>query len=136
MSDRCKQFSTRRRRAMTLVEVVGGLAILGTLLVALLVARDRYTRQWVRAQQRVEMVKAADGLLSAWWVRPDDFPRRAAGNVGDFAWRTGVAINPAVARLDCEAVRLQVFDRRDPAAVPVTVDVVLPATPLAAEVPR
>ena len=122
---------------MTLVEVVGGLAILGTLLVALLVARDRYSLQWVRAQRRVEMTHAADTLLSAWWASADKFPRSASGDVdaaGTFWWRTGVAFNPAVSQLGAETVQLQVFDRRDPAAPPVTVDVVLPMLPPPVEV--
>jgi hypothetical protein len=114
---------------MTLIEVIGGLAILATLLVALLVARDRFMRQWVHANQRMEATIAADALLAQWWDRPEEFPRQAAGDVPgrpNLVWRTSIAPNPRVRQLGGQVIRLEVFHRRDTAAVPVTVDIVLP----------
>ena len=51
---------------MTLVEVVAGLALLGSVLVALLLARAAYLRQWARADRQLQAVAAADELLTVW----------------------------------------------------------------------
>ncbi len=125
-------------RAMTLIEVVAGLALLGTLLVGIVLAKVRFTQQWTAADRRVQTVRAADELLTAWWATPGGFPRRAAGDVPgrpDLSWRTEPVSNPAVEALGGRAVRLQVIDRRDPAGStdPVTVDLVLPPTAEAAK---
>ena len=111
---------------MTLIEVLGGLAILGTLLVALLVARDRHARQWQRAGERVEAARVADDLLTAWWAEPAKFPRRSAGTVGEWRWRTDDATDADARRLGLAVVRLRVWPADDLGAVPVTIDVALP----------
>src|SRR5436190_9188313 len=80
-----------RRLAMTLVEVVAGLALLGTLLAAVLVVRARYAHQSAAAERRLQAVAAADALLSAWHRDPPSLPRSGSGHVeGDaqLAWRT------------------------------------------------
>src|SRR4051794_8506660 len=86
----------RRRPAMTLVEVVAALALLGTLLAAVLVVRVRYARQSAAAERRLQAVAAADALLSAWHRDPRSLPRFGSGQVaGDaqLAWRTAVVPN-------------------------------------------
>src|SRR3954447_2506410 len=78
-------------RGLTLVEVVAGLALLATLLVAVLTTKARVTRQWTHAQRKLQDVSAADRLLADWWPRRDDFPRQSSGTVpGDarLRWRT------------------------------------------------
>jgi hypothetical protein len=64
---------------MTLIEVAAGLAILGTLMASLLVARSRYLRQWATAGRKQEAVIAADALLSAWWNQIETLPRHGTG---------------------------------------------------------
>ena len=126
-------------RGMTLIEVVAGLALLGTLLVGIVLAKVRYTHQWTAAERRVQAVGAADDLLSAWWADAGSFPRRDAGEVPGrpgLAWRTAPVSNPAVEALDARAVRLEVFDRAAPTDPPVVVDVVLPPPPPVPEVGR
>src|SRR5688500_6139833 len=89
-----------RRRGMTLVEVVGGLALLGTLLVAVLLARGRYIRQAAIADRRLQAVAAADALLAQWHQDPRSLPRAASGDVpgdGQFTWRTRTVSNGSVA---------------------------------------
>ena len=63
-----------RRPAMTLVEVVGGLALLATLLVAALLAQGRYMRQAASADRRLQAVTAADALLTSWRLDPRSLP--------------------------------------------------------------
>src|SRR4051812_1146961 len=120
-----------RRSALTLVEVVAGLALLATLLVAVLGTKARVTRQWAHANRKLEAVAAADRLLAGWWATPATFPRKSSGNVpGDAGlnWRTTPVGNDAVRPLGASVVRLEIVDGRQPAAsgaVLASVDVVL-----------
>ena len=113
-------------RGMTLIEVLGGLTILATLLVAMLAARDRYTRQWFRADQRMEAAAVADELLTTWWQKPHEFPRRSAGSVEGWRWQTRIVTDAAARGLGVEVVRLRVEPADDPSFTPVAIDVVLP----------
>src|SRR5690242_15468676 len=97
----------QRRPAMTLVEVVGALALLAALLVALLLAKARCTHQAALAQRRVQAVAAADALLATWHQDPRSLPRAASGTLaGDqqFAWRTQTLSNPAANDLGAAVV--------------------------------
>src|SRR4051794_34521543 len=81
----------RAHRAMTLIEVVGGLALLGTLLVAVLLAKAKFTRQAATADRKLQAVAAADELLTVWRQDSNALPRDGVGPVpGDrqFSWRT------------------------------------------------
>src|SRR3954453_12241352 len=80
----------RRRPAMTLVEVVGALGLLATLLVALLLARVRYTHQAALAERRLQAVAAAEALLATWHQDPRSLPRAGGGMLageGQRSWR-------------------------------------------------
>jgi type II secretory pathway pseudopilin PulG len=115
---------------MTLIEVMAGLALLGTLLVTILLAKGRYTRMWARANLRSQAVSAADHLLTAWWATSDSLLRPDAGgtDVAELAWRRSLLENDAAKTAGLQVVRLEVFDDRpeqiDP--VRVVVDVVVP----------
>jgi prepilin-type N-terminal cleavage/methylation domain-containing protein len=99
-------------RGLTLIEVMAGLAILGTLLASLVVARGRYVHQWALATRKEEAVQAADRLLAAWWINPDKLPRNAAGDVpdGKLRWRTHVVESVAAEDLKVQIVRLELFE--------------------------
>ena len=96
--------------------MVAGLALLSTLLVAVLTTRAKVTRQWAAAERRLRATEAADALLTAWWQDVKTFPRRASGAVpgdGRMRWRTEVVPNELADRLEATVVRLEVFG--DPA---------------------
>jgi type II secretory pathway pseudopilin PulG len=117
---------------MTLVEVIAGLVVLGTLLAAVTVARGRFLRQWAEADRRVQATRAADALLSEWLSgSPQAVPIRSQGPlVGGAAnqiWRTQVIRDSAAAELGAIVVRLQVFEMSAPAKATVTVDFLLPS---------
>jgi hypothetical protein len=104
---------------MTLVEVVGGLGLLATLLVALLMAKARFTRQAAAADRRLQAVAAADALLSGWHQNPRMLPRSGGGVVsGDaqFSWRTQRVANAPVNDMGAAVVRLEILDDRSEAA--------------------
>src|SRR5258706_1624320 len=108
-----------KRRAMTLVEVVGGLGLLATLLVALLLAKARYTHQAAAADRRLQAVAAADALLAGWHQDPRSLVRAGSGAVaggGEFSWRTQGIVNAPVGELGAAVVRLEILDERPEAA--------------------
>lgn len=107
----------KQTSGMTLVEVVCGLALLGTLLASMLMAKARYTKQATVAERRLKAVRAADELLGEWWRDTSRFPRADAGSVAgddEFSWRTRRVADAKLAELGVEVVRLEVIDdRRD-----------------------
>jgi hypothetical protein len=125
----------RRRTGLTLLEVVAGLALLSTLLVAVLTTKARVTRQSAHAQRRLEAVTAADRLLAGWWRDVKRFPREGGGRVpGDagLAWRTTPVANAPVNAMAASVIRLEVIDVRNQdmrGAVLASVEVVLDDAP-------
>jgi hypothetical protein len=104
---------------MTLVEVVGGLGLLATLLVAVLLAKGRYTRQAAIAERRLRAVAAADELLAAWHQNAAPLPREGEGLVSgdsDLSWRTRTIVNPDINDLNAEVVRLEILENRTSSA--------------------
>ncbi len=119
-----------RRRGLTLIEVMASLAILGSLLVSLLMAKARSIQQWNAANRRIEATAAADGLLAEWWPKPSTLPRQATGKVAGtetLSWRTRVIEDQAMEGFGIEIVRLEIIDEQtvekmDPL---ITVDLLL-----------
>lgn len=121
---------------LTLVEVVAGMALLGTFLAAALVAGAKLTAQRGEAERRLEATRLADELLEGWWRDVDNFPRhgegRASGRV-TWHWTMRPVENEAARKLGWETIALElrpastVTDKdaeREPA---VRVEVALPA---------
>jgi type II secretory pathway component PulJ len=133
---------TSAAAGLTLVEVVAGLALLSTLLVAVLTTKARATRQWSHAQRKLEAIAAADRLVTGWWQDLDRFPRRSAGRMpgaSGLAWRTSPVAKPELSGLAVSVVRVEVFDEaasgaadRTPlASVEVVLDDARPTAPVA-----
>jgi prepilin-type N-terminal cleavage/methylation domain-containing protein len=126
----------RPRSAMTLIEVMAGMVILGTILSSLVVARSRYLHQWTLAGRKQAAVSAADSLLSNWWASPTRLPVNSSGNLNDqnLKWKTHVIPSESAQTLSTQIVRLEIFDNPQgadsaPSATPLAyVDVVLPTT--------
>ena len=125
-----------RRKGLTLIEVVAGMAMLGGLLSGVLVAYGRHVRQVRRAELRLAAVGATDRLLAGWFGAADSaVPRRRDGRMpGDkrFHWWTHVLEDAKVqGAAGLEVVRLEVFeepktagDKKDEPLV--AVDLVVP----------
>ena len=119
--------------------MVAGLALLSTLLVAVLLTKARATRQWSHAQRKLEAVAAADRLVTIWWQDLERFPRRASGRVPGaigLAWRTAPVAKPELNALAASVIRVEVFEetagsRRD-RDVLASVEIVLDDAPTAA----
>jgi prepilin-type N-terminal cleavage/methylation domain-containing protein len=103
-------FRCSRGRGLTLIEVVAAIAILGTILVAVVLARSRLTRQLALVDLKTSAVAAADDLIAAWWASPAGFPIDREGVVpGDerLLWRTMVVRNDMMEALGAVVVRLE-----------------------------
>ena len=99
-------------RGFTLVEVLAGSVLLGTLLVTMLVANARLTNQAARAELRVQGCRIADQLLAQWWVDPASFPSSDSGSIDTYPgwrWQTTALANMQAEALHAQAVRLALF---------------------------
>ncbi len=112
MRRKCKIFSRRLPSGMTLVEVIVGTALLGTLLVSILLARGRLSVQTRRAEVRIEACAVLDGLLETWWSDRDRLPRAGEGAVPGrpgWSWRTRTVDREGAEVLRAEVVAVEVF---------------------------
>lgn len=120
MQTRSRTCSTcSRARGLTLIEVVAALAILGTLLVGIVLAKSRHTHQLVRAQAQTRAVVAADELITGWWTSLDGVPIDEQGELpGDrpLRWQTRLVDNDEIAALGARVVRVELFDIADATA--------------------
>ncbi|MCC7409230.1 MAG: prepilin-type N-terminal cleavage/methylation domain-containing protein [Phycisphaeraceae bacterium] len=130
-----------RRTGLTLVEVLGSLVLVATLLAGVLAAQANATRQAATANRRLEAADAADELLTRWWrtvgsktssipqtqpshtestapMTPADpassFPIESTGKLEQQAlrWRTHVIEHPDVEAIGGQVVRLEILDER------------------------
>ena len=115
MNRRFGTSSTTHRPGVTLIELLAGLVILGTLLVSIAAARGRFSRQWAEADRRLSAVRAADKMLAEWMAGAEqNIPIQSQGElagVPNCSWRTREIRSPAAEELRARVVRLEVFDR-------------------------
>jgi hypothetical protein len=99
---------------MTLIEIVAGLVILGTILASLAVARGRFARQWAAADQKLAAVKALDAQVAEWMNVPGAaVPLNRQGALADapaYVWRTRVLREEP--KLSAIVVRVEALDRK------------------------
>jgi prepilin-type N-terminal cleavage/methylation domain-containing protein len=114
-SDNCWSYSCRN--AFTLVEVVASLMLLGTLLVAILMAHREHAKQIRNASIRLKAIEVADKLFAEWSEKGMWGTAKASGEVPDFPWRWTVLPSPELRRLGASIGRLEIFaaDRVDQA---------------------
>lgn len=106
-----KTCSESCRAGITLTEVVVSLALLGTLLVSLVVAHGRQTRQIREAQRRLQAADLVDAFLSDRFR--DDVRWQGGASEGrldeTFRWRLVEKKDRAAARLKSVVMRLEVL---------------------------
>jgi type II secretory pathway pseudopilin PulG len=116
-------------RALTLIEVVAGLALLVAIMAALLLAKSHWQRRLADSGRRLAANSAADELLSAWLQNPKAFPIQSGGAVpehADMRWETSLVSNTGVERLGTRVVRLEILPTDHAAAPLCRVELVLP----------
>lgn len=135
MKQRYKRFlRCSPARGLTLIEVVAAIAILGTLLVGVVLAKSRHTRQRVDARRTVQAVQLSDAQLSQWWCSREGVPIGESGVLSEdqaLHWQTRLVIDSGVMQLGARVVRYEVFVDdgkvgRDPDTPLIIVDLVVP----------
>ncbi len=124
------------RHGLTLIEVVAGLALMGTLLATMLTAKGRFTQQRHYAQRVLAAVDAADTMLAARWDKAG-----AAGGTDGWAstdgvvanndrltWRTVEITDDQATAMRSRVIRLEVFDEQSNPEDPplVSIDLLVP----------
>ncbi len=105
-----------RRAAMTLIEVLVGMALLGSLVAAISLAKARSTRQLAQSRRQLAAVAATDQLLTQWWRTTGGGLAVGDGQLpGDdgFSWRIVSVDKPALENLPVRPVRLEVIDQKN-----------------------
>jgi type II secretory pathway pseudopilin PulG len=99
---------------VTLIEVVVGLVILGTLVASVAIARGRAMRQYARAELQLRATRAADTMLAAWFDGPSDaIPLRGGGLLAEVpgcVWRTQPVSNSRAENFNAVTVRFEIAD--------------------------
>ena len=107
------------RRGLTLIEVVAGIALLSTLLVAILMSYQAHAGQVRSAKRRLAAIEFADQQMSAWTSqrRLPEIGRRGESADGEFLWRVVSGASTEAQRFGLQVVRLEVLEtRRDSAS--------------------
>jgi hypothetical protein len=101
---------------MTLIEIVAGLVILGTILASLAIARGRFARQWADAERKLSATRALDALIATWMQEPR-VPVNRQGplpQAPNLTWRTRAIRDRDAATLSAGILRVEVLDHRLP----------------------
>lgn len=101
------------RRGLTLIEVVAGLALMGTLLVAMLSAKSRFSRQHHYAQRVLIAVDALDRLLIERWPELGAIEAIEQGDIEgrpDMVWRASVIDGQQTEQWHCRVIRIEVLE--------------------------
>jgi len=121
-------------RGLTLIEVVAGLALMGTLLAAMLSAKSDFASQHHYAQRVLIAVDAMDELLMNHWQDIKQLEDLGAGNFNqhkDLTWTAKPIDDPNATDWYCRILRVQVLDTtagpNDPPLA--SVDLLIPEAP-------
>jgi len=101
-----------QRNAFTLIEVVAGLVLMGSLVAAGLVALASHQRSILFAKQKILAHDVAERLLTGWYELRGDIPTRDQGIVvekGYWIWRTQPVLSRAVCGMPVHIIRLEIL---------------------------
>jgi Tfp pilus assembly protein PilV len=107
------QVTMHKRLGLTLLEVVVALVLMGSVLVASLLAFSKHQRQVAVAQKRLQAVQVADQMVQQLSASPTGIPVPASGAVlghSGWVWRTDIVGRVAVADQPLLVVQYRIFD--------------------------
>ena len=119
-----------RRRAFTLLEIIVALALMGSVLVASLLAFSRHRKQLSMAEKRLEATRVADRLVHELSAQQGGLPIGSRGTVagkGDWVWQTSLIGSTSLATVEMQVVRFEIVELGAAPTPLVTVDLVKPA---------
>jgi prepilin-type N-terminal cleavage/methylation domain-containing protein len=100
------------RNAFTLLEVIVGLVLMGSLVTSALVALSSHQHSILLAKRKQQANQIAETLLTHWYELQDDVPTRGQGLLetnGVWLWRTQLIGSQAICGLPVNVVRLEVL---------------------------
>lgn len=97
---------------MTLVEVVAGLALLGTLLVSLLLTKSALAKQRAVADQKLAAVAACDQVLAEHRTSGRPLPRQGGGVMSGYRWRSEIVRRQQVQDVSVDVMRVWVMSEQ------------------------
>lgn len=122
----------KRHPGFTLVEVIAGVALLGTLLAGLMLGFSKHVRQYQAARLRIQAIDKLDRQLELWYANGDELPIDSEGPLSaqpPLTWHTTTVRSPQAQRLNAVIVRVEVrrSDRADSSPPVIAVELLHPA---------
>jgi len=108
-----RPLSCSRREAFSLVEVIASIFLVGTLMVAVLVAHRRAAGQTRLAQRRLAAIEVLDALLAARQQPGTEelqLARGKAPGANPYLWRSSLRDDAALAPLGAGVLRIELYD--------------------------
>ena len=105
-----------RRSALSLVEVVVALVLMGSVLVSSMLAFSSHRRQLSVANQQLEATVIAETIVRELSAQPGGIPASARGVVAghpNWMWQTSVAGRAQVATVSMRVVAFEILDMTD-----------------------
>ena len=113
-----RRFSKRCvRRGLTLIEVVAGIALLSTLLVAILVSYRAHAAQVRAAKRRLQVIDFADQQMATWMStgRTPPIGKKGESTDGKYSWKIVRGEATTAKRLGLDVARLEVRSKQQSA---------------------
>jgi type II secretory pathway pseudopilin PulG len=108
-----KSFPCNHQPAFTLLEVVAGLTLMATVLVASLLSFSAHHRQRRLAESKLAAVAVADELLGELSASREGIPRAGRGMIPGqptWFWQTRIVAVAAPAQVPLQVIRLEVVE--------------------------
>lgn len=112
-------------RGLTLLEVIVGLTLMGSVMVASLLAFSRHRKQLRLADKRIEAVMIADGLVNELSSQRGGLPVSSRGVVTGrpgWFWQTSPAGVSNLAQIPIQIIRFEILERGESITRLVSVD--------------
>ena len=115
------------------MEVIAGIALLGTLLAGLMLGFSAHVRQYKVAKLRIHATEKLDRQLEQWYSDGSELPIDGAGELSadpPLTWRTSTVRSQQALRLNAVVVRVEVRrpDRPDSSPPVLAMELLAPAS--------
>ena len=110
-----KYLHTNQSRGFTLIEVVVGLTLMATVVVASLLAFSAHQKQIRQARSKIDALQIADNLLNRMSASRAGIPLFATGTIPErpnWTWRTRVIEETTLAQIPLRIIQLQIIERQ------------------------
>ena len=110
-----KSLHSHHTRAFTLIEVVVGLTLMATVVVASLLAFSAHQKQIRQARSKIAALQISDDLLNRMSASRSGIPPFATGTIPEhpnWTWRTRVTEETTLAQLPVLIIQLQIIQRQ------------------------